>query len=232
MKSPLLTDEYFAYIMHDLKFPAMAQVCALKSLLNNSKVKFDSDEKDLIELTLNSCNYMKKLIDIFNSIYKLNTDKLVLNFTKFNISELIVEVTNEINILLKYNNLKLEMSLDDSIVLNADKFYIKYAIENIISNCIRNAYRNTIIKINVSLFKNQMIFEVKTNSKCFDEYVFKEIFNKSKKYAAQFRRSGIGLGMYLSKEIIHAHFGKMIIKSYNDDVNALGFYLPIYADKK
>ena len=44
-------------IIHDLKTPIDAQIAALESFLQTTSSKINQEEKDLIELTLNSCNY-------------------------------------------------------------------------------------------------------------------------------------------------------------------------------
>ena len=78
-------NEYFAKIVHDLKTPIIAQIKTLESFLIAVENKISQEEKDLIELTLNSCNYMQKLIDIFNSVQKLDYEAIKLNYEKFNI---------------------------------------------------------------------------------------------------------------------------------------------------
>ena len=226
MKQIIKKEEYLEKIIHDLKTPATAQICALESLLKATDSKFSKKELDLIELTLNSCNYMKNLIDTFLNVLKLNSQKLSLNYTKFNFNELVKEVISEVNILLKYNELLLEITSDNEIILHADRLQIKRVIENILSNSIKNAYKNTTIQINISKIGAEVCFEVQNNSPYIEPEILKEIFNKYKTHCSFYNKPSIGLGLYLSKEIINAHFGRMIAKSFADDINIFGFYLP------
>ena len=83
--------------------------------------KIAYDEKDLIKLTLNSCRYLYKLVEIFNSVYKLNFEPLILNFEKFNIVETLEKAIEEAKILLKYHELTLEFNCEKEITINADK---------------------------------------------------------------------------------------------------------------
>ena len=227
MKQSVKNEEYLAKIIHDLKTPAAAQVCALESLLKTTAQKFSQEETDLIELTLNSCNYMKQLIDTYLYVFKLNYQKLILNYEKFNLADLINEIIFELKILLKYNQLKIEISLAEDIELRADKLQIKRVVENILSNSIKNAHKNTTIKISVHKYKNEICFEIKNQGDYIEEKIIKEIFNKYKSYSSIYSRPGVGLGLYLSKEIIHAHFGRMIAQSSCSGINIFGFYLPI-----
>ena len=68
MKTISKKDEYLTKIIHDLKTPTIAQIKALESFLVTCSNKISQEEVDLIKLTLSSCNYMHKLIDIFTSV--------------------------------------------------------------------------------------------------------------------------------------------------------------------
>ena len=119
-------DEYVIKIMHDLQIPIVAQITALESFLSTSSKKIAQEEKELIELTLNSCNYMRKLTENFNSVYRLNYEALKLNYEKFNVVELIKKSIYKTEILLKYYELQLVFDTDDEIIIFADKFNLKY----------------------------------------------------------------------------------------------------------
>lgn len=226
MKLQTKRDEFLAKIIHDLKTPTIAQIKALECFLTTCSDKINQDEKDLIELTLNSCNYMQKLIDTFSFVHKLNYEELVLNYEKFSLIELIKNTIKELNILLKYYNLKIELKYDEEIIINGDKLQIKRVLDNLISNSINFAFKNSIIYINVDTKRGDTTVEIKNNSPYIEPKILKEIFEKFKTYPSNYNKAGVGLGLYLSKEIIHAHFGKMIAKSYPDNINIFGFIIP------
>lgn len=226
MKIQTKKDEFLAKIIHDLKTPTTAQIKALESFLATCSDKINEEEKDLIELTLNSCNYMQKLIDTFGSVYKLNFENIILSYEKFSIIDLINKTIQELNILLKYYNLKIEFKYNNDIIVNADRLQIKRVLENLISNAINYAFKNSTIYIQTELKKGEVTFEIKNSSHFIEPKILKEIFEKFKTHPSNYNKAGVGLGLYLSKEIIHAHFGKMIAKSYPDDVNIFGFVIP------
>lgn len=226
MKTQIKKAEFLAKIIHDLKTPTIAQIKALESFLATSSGKINEEERDLIELTLNSCNYMQKLIEIFSAVYKLDYEQINLNYEKFDIIELINNTIKELSILLKYYDLKIEFPYNGELIVNADKLQIKRVIENLISNSINYAQKNTTVYINTFSKKGEVTVEIKNNSSYIEPAVLKEIFEKYKTFASCYNRAGVGLGLYLSKEIIHAHFGKMIAKSYPDDINIFGFVIP------
>ena len=226
MKIQNQKDDFLAKIIHDLKTPTIAQIKALECFLSTCSDKINQDEKDLIELTLNSCNYMQKLIETFNFVHKLNYEEIILNYEKFSLISLIENTINELKILLKYYNLNVEFKYDEEIVVNADKLQIKRVLDNLISNSINYAFKNSTIYISTEAKKGEISIEIRNNSPYIEPKILKEIFEKFKTYPSNYNKAGVGLGLYLSKEIIHAHFGKMIAKSYPDNINIFGFIIP------
>ena len=117
MKIKEKKEDLLANIIYDLKTPTNAQITALESFLKTSGKKINSEEKDLIELTLNSCLHVQKLIDNFSSAYRLNFENLKLNYEKFDIVNMINTIIKEADILLKYFHLNVDFKLKDEIII-------------------------------------------------------------------------------------------------------------------
>lgn len=227
MRTHAKKDDFITKIIYDLKSPTAAQIKALELFLSTTSNKISSEEKELIELTLNSCNYMQNLIETFSAVYKLEHEQMHLYYSKFNVSELINKIKHDLEILLKYHELKIEINIQEDMIINADKTQIKRVIDNIISNAINHSFKNSTIYLNAFINKNILTVKIQNNSPYIEEDALKDIFEKHKTHSLRRNRVGAGLGLYLSKEIINAHYGQMIAKSYPDDVNILGFEVPI-----
>lgn len=220
-------DEYLTSIIHDLQTPTIAQIQALQSLIRTLEKKISNDEADLLELTLNSCSYMRQLIETFSMVNKLDHERIKLIYEKFNLTELIDEIVFECKILFKYYNLKVEFNKKDETIVFADKNQIRTVVEHIISNAINQAFKDSTIIINIKKNKNDVSFEVKNSSLYIEPEVLKEIFEKKKVHNSSYSPAGVGLGFYLCREIINAHFGKMVAKSSVDNINVFGFVIPL-----
>ena len=227
MRTRAKKDNFLLKIIDDLKTPANAQITALEIFLNQIGNKIELEDRELIELTLNSCNYMNNLLETFCAVNKLENEKLRLNYNKFYILDLIEETINDLKILLKYNELKIKINCQENLIINADKSKIKMVFENLLSNCINHSFKNTLIEINITTYKNKIKVEIKNNSDYIKPEILEEIFEKHKTHSRAYYTTGVSLGMYLSKEIIKAHFGQMIAKSSEENINTFGFEIPI-----
>ena len=218
--------DFLPKILYDLKTPALAQITALETLLKVSGKNFGSQDKDLIELTIHSCRYMQHLIDVFSIINSLENEKIKPFCEVFDINSVLRKILDELKIILKYRNITVNIDTKEELSIYADKLYMKITIFNLLSNSIDYAFDNSNIDINFYTRKNSLIFEIKSKGTPITTDFSKEIFEKYKKKTT-FNKTTLGLGLYLSKEIINAHFGTIIAKSLIDDTNIFGFEIPI-----
>jgi len=225
MKQFSKQDDYLEKIIHNLKTPTSAQIQALQSFLQTSQDKISQEENDLIKLTLNSCNKMHSLIETISSIEKLNYEIIKPNYEKFNLTSLLDNILKESEILLKYYELKIKNSINENIVINADKLKIKKVLESLVSNSIEVAQKNSQITIEAQIKKDELFFEIKIISNSNELTKLKEIIENHNILKTK-ERLALHLGLYLSKEIIHAHFGRMILNIFPDQRNTLGFIIP------
>ena len=219
MKAIVKQEKILSEIIDDLKVPAIAQIKALELFLSTTASKINPDEKDLIELTLNSCNNMQNMIDNFSFISKLKNEKISISYKHFDFIGMLKKSLKEADILLKYSNLKLKLNLEHLKDVYADEDKIKKAIDNMLSFAINASFKNSKLIISGLKIKEGIKFEIVFKSFRKNDDII-EIFNQNQQYSSKY------LQLFIAKEIIKAHFGKIIFKNYEDDMTVLGFLLP------
>ena len=225
MRTKNKNHDFLPKILYDLKTPTLAQITALETLLKISGKNFGSQDKDLIELTIHSCRYMQHLLDIYSIINTLECEKIKPYCEIFDINEILEKILNELKIILKYRNITININTNKEQFIYADKLYMKITIFNLLSNSIDYAFDNSNIDINFHKKKGNIIFEIKSHGNPIMANVSKEIFEKFKRKST-FNKTTLGLGLYLSKEIINAHFGIIIANSLENNTNIFGFEIP------
>ena len=219
--------DIFTKVICNFKTPILAQIGALNSLLSTANQKINNEERELVELTLNSCGVLQNLIDVFLIAYKMSFSAITPEYEKFDFSELIKDIVLEFKILLKYYNIELDLKIPENISLYADKNLLKQIIKNLIFNNINTAYKGSKAEIEIQIKNSELEFQIKTQSNYLEPYMLKEIFEKEKKYNSQYSKPSISLGLYMLNKIIHIHYGSVFIKSYPNNVNIFGFILPM-----
>ena len=227
MKLKERKEEFLSKVIHDIKTPTSAQINALESFLETSSKKINQEEKDLIKLTLNSCMHVQKLIDDYGCVCRLNCENLKLNYEKFDLCALVLDVIKNEEILLKYNELEIEFNSTNEYIICADKLQIQKVVENILSNSINHAFKKSKIEVFIVKEKSYLTFKVKSNSLYLEPDILGEFFEKYKTNPTPYNKTTTNLSLFLSKEIIRAHFGKMIIDSNPANIVVLGFSVPM-----
>jgi signal transduction histidine kinase len=197
-------------LVHDIRNP-LAYISAVIDLLKEQE-KLGKYSKNLIM----NLEYLNDLIDSFqNSLYDL--DELNINKEKLAISNLLEEVliTFEHEVSAKNHEIKIENK--EKLTLFADERQMKRVIKNLLSNAIKYTPDNglIIIKASNNFEKNQQEILVKDNGYGLTEEQQGAVFNKfTKVHQTKVpKKRGLGLGLWLCKEIIERHNGKIAVYS-------------------
>lgn len=221
-------ETFVATLTHDLKVPTIAQIKTLELLLNGVLGKLKNEQCDALEQILNSCRYMLNMISTLLSTYRYEDGIKKIHYEEFNFVDLVSECCNEIACLAKEKEQKIIIrnnSANDFIC--ADKLEMKRVITNFISNAISYSIKNSKIEISMENSAQETCFFVNSHSKVIPYEQLKNLFDKYVSNASKFQQSGgMGLGLYLTKQIITAHGGEVIAESDEINGNTFGFKIP------
>jgi signal transduction histidine kinase len=219
------------------------------SKIVKDKIK-DNEQKDLLDIIIKNTNRLKRLTEDILDVTRIESHKLYLNKEFFCILELLYSIIKEFEHTLEINNKNIKFKLHfNNIDLNlvnvvADKNRISQVISNLINNSIKfisteNGNEDTkgLISINIEktiINSNErnnsvnsvidgVIISIKDNGQGIDSEIFPRLFTKFVSKSFQ----GTGLGLYISKNIIEAHGGKIWAKNNEDGKGAtFSFSLP------
>ena len=110
------------------------------------------------------------------------------------------------------------------------------AVDEISTSAPRNeisisyANNNSSIYITIKQDENGIRFEAKNESPYINPETMNNLFKKYVSHAAKFNKIGVGLGLYLSKQIIDAHNGEIYGESFKDNHNTFGFIIPMISE--
>lgn len=220
-------------LKHDLKTPAYAQIQALNLLMKGDFGNLSKEQKIVLQDIQNSCRYMFDMISTIINTYKFEDGLLTLSPTDFNVIKLVKETYKEVSYLAKEKgqHFVLESRLVNE-TINGDFLAIRRVIMNLIYNAIHQSYSNADIKITITEEYENVVFKVKSKGFPIPDESLDEIYSKYFMTKNKFRLIGMGLGLYLSKEIIKMHNGEMIATS-DENGNTFGFVMPRrYTDPK
>lgn len=209
-----LRDDFMATLTHDLRTPLLATISGLDFVLDNSLGKINEKQNNLFSAMKKSSEDMLGLVNALLEVYRYEAGKTYLCKTKFDIIKLTNECIQELNPLAEKSGIKIKVKKnDDEIYINADKNEIRRVLINLTGNAIKHSQNSSFVEIKLTKEKKDIKVDVIDNGIGLSEADCSKLFNRFSQGTNQKRSASTGLGLYLSRQIIEAHNGKIYVKS-------------------
>lgn len=225
-KADRLRDDFIATLTHDLRTPLLAAIQTLKFFLEGALGELDDKQKLLLATMQKSNEDLLGLVNALLEVYKYDAEKLVLNKTDFNIYELTKHVYDELKPLA--DNKKIDFGIDcadKNLEINADRSELRRVICNLCGNAINYTGEEGKVVITIKNEGNDLIFSVSDNGCGIPQEDIPNMFQRFSQGTSKKRSAGTGLGLYLSRQIIESHGGKIWLESVLNKGSEFSFIL-------
>lgn len=225
-KADKLRDDFIATLTHDLRTPLLAAIQTLKFFLDGALGELDEKQKLLLSTMQKSNEDLLGLVNALLEVYKYDADKLILTKTDFNIYNLVKQVYDELSPLAKSKNIEFVIVCENQdIEINADRSELKRVICNLCGNAINYTQENGKVTITLKHEGSDLIFSVADNGSGIPEEDIPNMFQRFSQGTSKKRSTGTGLGLYLSRQIIESHGGKIWLESVLNKGSEFSFLL-------
>lgn len=195
------TKDLIADISHQTKTPITNLSLYINLLEKEPK-------EDYIEIIKYELDKLKFLIDNLVKSSRLESNIIVLQKNPANLKDLVNKVLGEFNSILTEKNVKVSLTSEDCI-FELDERWLKEAIHNLVDNAIK--YSSNHSTINISIYKSYLNYNLDIENECKDlsEEALPKIFERFYRGKNSISKDGIGLGLFISREIIEKHGGNI-----------------------
>jgi len=205
-------------VSHELKTPLTSIYGASEILMAKCKDEMSDNVLEFMEILYRGAIRLKELVDNLLDASILDADKFELKLNNENFVEIIKGSVNEMAHLASVREIGLNMDVPDALFFDVDKLRLRQAIHNLISNAIKNTPIGG--KVSIALIdKNNFVdIKVKDNGVGITEKEKEKLFEKFGKIERYGMNldvdiEGSGLGLYISKEIVELHGGRILVES-------------------
>lgn len=225
-KADKLRDDFIATLTHDLRTPLLAAIQTLKFFLEGAVGELDDKQKLLLATMQKSNEDLLGLVNALLEVYKYDAEKLTLNKTDFNIYELTKHVYDELRPLADKKNISFEIDCNNKdIEINADRSELRRVICNLCGNAINYTPEEGKVVITIKNESNDLIFSVSDTGCGIPPEDIPNMFQRFSQGTSKKRSAGTGLGLYLSRQIIESHGGKIWLESKVNKGSEFSFLL-------
>lgn len=216
-------DEFISMASHELKTPVTSLKVFNEILLMEAETKNNKAQLSMLKKMDKQINKLTRLIGDLLDVSKANSGELSYEFETINFNNFITETVNELQLTTSH---KLELQPGEKAIVVVDKNRIGQVITNLVSNAVKySPYASK-----VTIYTEKSDHEI-TLCVC-DHGIGIPVSEQSKLFTRFFRVSennypGLGLGLYISNEIIRRHSGKMTYDSEEGKGSTFCFSIPL-----
>jgi len=188
-----------------------------------------------LEIADKTIDKLAKIISDFLDISKIETGNVQLQKTQVDIQEVVSESIGLLASLAKEKRIKLLASLppEPNLAVYADHSLVRQILVNLIDNTIKFSPMGNTIRITVRDMKDEVQINMQDTSNGLGSDDVSRVFNnfiQSDKYAGP-GSHGIGLGLYVAKQLIVAQGGRVWAESTPGQGSIFCLTLPRYSAK-
>lgn len=220
-------DDFIGVVSHELRTPLTGIIAFSQILEKHLERSKDKKGSVLLSKMTEQMERLSGLTASFLNVYKIQNGKLTLVKRNFSIGDLITAIVRDFQYSTKAHRIKYPSQT--KISLYADRERIAQVLVNLISNAIKYSPQKE--KVVVSLVSDDKNVTVSVQDfglgipKEEQGKIFERFFRVKGKREKGI--AGLGLGLYISHEIIKQHHGKLWLESEEGKGSTFYFSLPL-----
>ncbi len=207
--------EFLSFASHQLRAPMTIIKGYANLILNENYLNSPEKAKPLISKIINSTDQLDRLIKNFLDARAIEEGKMSYDLQPIDLVQLISPIVDEFKSAAAEKGLGLTFEPSKPLItVNADQMKLSQVIQNLVDNAIK--YTDSgFVKVSIQDKENSVFIAVADSGQGISpeikERLFEQQFVRDKETAGE--TQGTGLGLYIAREIINAHQGKIWAES-------------------
>jgi two-component system CheB/CheR fusion protein len=218
-------DEFIGVASHELKTP-LTSLKGYLQLISYKKGELPPPVKQYIDKAIVALNKLQNLVNDLLDVSKINAGRLEYSMEPVNLTELLKSCIDSAKHV--FPSFEFINDLDGEVMVNGNAERLEQVVMNLINNAVKYSPTSRTVIIKVS--KNDSSVRVYVTDFGIgltdkqQERIFERFYRvEDKKYMS----SGLGMGLYISHEIIKHHNGKIGVQSELGQGSTFYFDLPL-----
>jgi len=231
-----LRDEFLSIASHELKTPLTSMLLqtqtALHNIRNVSLAHFSIESLlKMLESVEHQTKRLSKIISELFNISIMTTGNLILERENCDLGQITQGVLNDFEARFEREGYQVTFKTQQSIIGFWDKIRIEQAVSNLISNAIKYGEKKP-IEITVKKHGNNAEMLIKDHGIGISKKKQKDIFGLFERGVSSENYKGLGVGLYITEQIIRAHKGTINVSSKPKEETKFIINLPIIREQE
>lgn len=218
-----MKDEFLSIASHELKTP-LTTIKAYNQLMMRSNQALGLEA--FIKKSSDQIYRLEKLITDLLDVTKINAGKMGYNMETFNVREMIAAAVENIQHTAFNHQIIFTDGVD--VTYHGDQFRLEQVVHNFLSNAIKYSPDGKKVLVECRVEDNNIIVSIQDFGVGIAKNSLAKLFNRYYRVDnTAMRFDGLGLGLFISSEILKRHQGSFWIESTEGEGSTFYFALPL-----
>jgi PAS domain S-box-containing protein len=222
-----MKSEFLSSVSHELRTP-LQSISGFTKLIMNGDVPDPDTQQEFLQIIDQETIHLGNLINSLLDMSRLEAGRFKINRTPVKIRETINESLKMFQSLARQKSIELSQEISPEIPqMELDNERMRQVIINLVGNAIKFSDPGGSVKISAGIKDNDLYFRVSDHGTGIRPENIKHLFERFYREEGETVRGGTGLGLYISKQIIEAHGGRIWAESELGKGSTFSFVVPL-----
>lgn len=210
-----LKTEFLSLASHQLRSPLTAIKGYASMVLEGDYGEINPEAKDTVGRIYKASQNLTKIVEDLLNVSKIEQGGMKYEMELFSLVPVVGDMVKDLSITADKKNVKINFESDEEekCMVNGDKEKIRQVVLNLIDNSIKYTKEGS-IDVSVRRNDNKILFAIRDTGMGMTEETKDSLFQKfARGEGSKMNTSGTGLGLYLAKQIVEAHKGRIWVES-------------------
>ncbi len=229
-RSLKMRDEFMSLVAHELRTPL--NTLFLESQMRSLQIKrgnlaaFAPDKLDaMVRRDERQIKSMIRLIDDMLDVSRIRSGKLSIRPARVELMALLDRVVSDLSVHASAAGCTIGLRPHASVSGCWDEFRIEQVIVNLLTNALRYGGGNP-VEVSVNADDSAVRIEVRDRGRGIDAHDMLRIFEPFERVARNGEPKGLGLGLYISRQLAQSHGGELSVSSTPGEGSVFTLTLP------
>ncbi|MCV4282130.1 hybrid sensor histidine kinase/response regulator [Pseudomonas capsici] len=226
-----MRDDFMSIVSHEVRTPLNGLILETQlrklHLAKDNTSAFTLDKlRGMVERDERQIQSLIRLIEDMLDVSRIRTGKLSIRPNAFDLSELVGQLLENFAAQIAATESTVTLFADETVIGVWDEFRIEQVVANLLTNAMRYGARKP-IEVRVYCADSEARVEVTDQGIGISEENQKRIFQQFERVTAKHAVAGLGLGLFISEQIVLAHGGRIVVESEEGKGSTFRVCLPL-----
>jgi signal transduction histidine kinase len=226
-------DEFLSHVSHELRSPLTATYQFATILADGLDGELSLEQRDHVQIIVRNVRQLRVMIDDLLEVTRVQTGKLTIELQAASVSDAIAYAVNTLHGIAAAKGITLSTDTPPRLSsVYADPARVQQILIILLDNAIKFTPANGVVKIQARVLEKNpsfLLVEVSDSGCGISQEATERIFERLYQVvdSTQGSRKGLGLGLYICKELVTRQGGQIWVKSQLLEGSTFSFTLPV-----